>query len=67
MKTKTTVFYRDDQWNQTTKEKATQAEIREYDETGKCVRAVYGRFVSRAKPENFDEHMRSHDEEDRAK
>ena len=45
MENKMTIIYSDDERNLTTPEEATQAEIREYDEAGNCVCAVYGRFI----------------------
>jgi len=67
MNNKVTAIYSDDDHNLTSKEQATRAEIREYDETGKCVRAVYGRFIDYVEPDDFDEYIRSLDEENTAK
>ena len=45
MKNAITVIYSDDQHRLTDKENATHVEITEYDDRGKRVRTVYGRWV----------------------
>lgn len=66
MENKVTVIYSDDEWNPTTAKEATRAEIREYDEAGKCVRATYGRFIEFDYRDlfDFDDDMESPEEED---
>ena len=45
MKEKTTVIYADANRTPCSAEKAVFAEIRRYDADGRCIGAVYGRFV----------------------